>query len=130
MFKLIIFFFFFSSRRRHTRCLSDWSSDVCSSDLGCPPRGSPRVLATLHRLALFQLDCWSACRFGQLPPHSRSSRRRRLRHHRANDKFVPFFQSTLGNRRHFRVGVVGDSERHFHRLHAVIRVKFPDDGGV
>src|SRR5205814_7371397 len=24
-----------SSRRRHTRCLSDWSSDVCSSDL--PP---------------------------------------------------------------------------------------------
>src|SRR5215831_9864895 len=26
-------FFFFSSRRRHTSCLSDWSSDVCSSDL-------------------------------------------------------------------------------------------------
>src|SRR5262245_65339713 len=26
-------FFFFSSRRRHTRCLSDWSSDMCSSDL-------------------------------------------------------------------------------------------------
>src|SRR5437899_12494126 len=25
--------FFFSSRRRHTRCLSDWSSDVCSSDI-------------------------------------------------------------------------------------------------
>src|SRR5262245_38991385 len=30
---LLSFFFFFSSRRRHTRCLSDWSSDVCSSDL-------------------------------------------------------------------------------------------------
>src|SRR5882724_9438386 len=30
---LLILFFFFSSRRRHTRCLSDWSSDVCSSDL-------------------------------------------------------------------------------------------------
>src|SRR5262245_62545419 len=29
----VVFFFFFSSRRRHTRCLSDWSSDVCSSDL-------------------------------------------------------------------------------------------------
>src|ERR1035438_9124434 len=28
-------YFFFSSRRRHTRCLSDWSSDVCSSDLYC-----------------------------------------------------------------------------------------------
>src|SRR5207245_3525357 len=30
----LIFFFFFSSRRRHTRCYRDWSSDVCSSDLG------------------------------------------------------------------------------------------------
>src|SRR5699024_12049489 len=28
------FFFFFSSRRRHTRSKRDWSSDVCSSDLG------------------------------------------------------------------------------------------------
>src|SRR5438132_13530483 len=27
--------FFFSSRRPHTRSLCDWSSDVCSSDLGC-----------------------------------------------------------------------------------------------
>src|SRR3989339_1964431 len=26
-------FVFFSSRRRHTRLVSDWSSDVCSSDL-------------------------------------------------------------------------------------------------
>src|SRR5437016_7185814 len=30
---LFSFFFFFSSRRRHTRLVSDWSSDVCSSDL-------------------------------------------------------------------------------------------------
>src|SRR5438105_5778376 len=28
------YFFFFSSRRRHTRSTRDWSSDVCSSDLG------------------------------------------------------------------------------------------------
>src|SRR5438093_4532907 len=28
-----VFIFFFSSRRRHTRLVSDWSSDVCSSDL-------------------------------------------------------------------------------------------------
>src|SRR5260370_27034797 len=27
-------FVFFSSRRRHTRFKCDWSSDVCSSDLG------------------------------------------------------------------------------------------------
>src|SRR5437016_9761129 len=30
---VFFFFFFFSSRRRHTRLVSDWSSDVCSSDL-------------------------------------------------------------------------------------------------
>src|SRR5437016_7138206 len=29
----ILFCFFFSSRRRHTILVSDWSSDVCSSDL-------------------------------------------------------------------------------------------------
>src|SRR5690606_32881613 len=31
---MVIQFFFFSSRRRHTRFSRDWSSDVCSSDLG------------------------------------------------------------------------------------------------
>src|SRR5262249_59170333 len=45
-----VWLFFFSSRRRHTRLVSDWSSDVCSSDLGatataatrCWPRSSRR----------------------------------------------------------------------------------------
>src|SRR5438046_5389328 len=31
---MVSFLFFFSSRRRHTRLVSDWSSDVCYSDLG------------------------------------------------------------------------------------------------
>src|SRR5215210_1294174 len=35
-----LYFFFFSSRRRHTRYIGDWSSDVCSSDLGMPFFGS------------------------------------------------------------------------------------------
>src|SRR5262245_63468289 len=40
--------FFFSSRRRHTRCLSDWSSDVCSSDLiGLGLRADLRVAVHL-----------------------------------------------------------------------------------
>src|SRR5258706_9756717 len=30
---IVIIVFFFSSRRRHTILVSDWSSDVCSSDL-------------------------------------------------------------------------------------------------
>src|SRR6266513_2722799 len=40
-------YFFFSSRRRHTSSKRDWSSDVCSSDLGraetlgCGNRGRP-----------------------------------------------------------------------------------------
>src|SRR5215813_15225864 len=34
LFFFVYDFFFFSSRRRHTRCGRDWSSDVCSSDLG------------------------------------------------------------------------------------------------
>src|SRR5215467_8752902 len=34
---VLFFFFFFSSRRRHTRLQGDWSSDVCSSDLGRRP---------------------------------------------------------------------------------------------
>src|SRR5258706_5492350 len=38
--------FFFSSRRRHTRLVSDWSSDVCSSDLG--------LFSALHLLARAQ----------------------------------------------------------------------------
>src|SRR5258705_6339166 len=38
--------FFFSSRRRHTRCLSDWSSDVCSSDL---PEDSSDAALDLER---------------------------------------------------------------------------------
>src|SRR3712207_6942339 len=33
--------FFFSSRRRHTRYWRDWSSDVCSSDLG--EANAPRI---------------------------------------------------------------------------------------
>src|SRR5690625_7718866 len=36
-----MFLFFFSSRRRHTRWPRDWSSDVCSSDLG--DDGFPRL---------------------------------------------------------------------------------------
>src|SRR2546429_5573699 len=40
--------FFFSSRRRHTRCSRDWSSDVCSSDLGFG-----RLAAFLYGWCLF-----------------------------------------------------------------------------
>src|SRR5258706_8906410 len=41
MTSLQVFIFFFSSRRRHTRLVSDWSSDVCSSDLEHSSRFNP-----------------------------------------------------------------------------------------
>src|SRR6266550_4802032 len=44
--------FFFSSRIRHTRCSRDWSSDVCSSDLGLhgPPSQEFLRLRTRRRV--------------------------------------------------------------------------------
>src|SRR5687768_17639402 len=45
--RLLCFLFFFSSRRRHTRCSRDWSSDVCSSDLGANRLASTSLLEGL-----------------------------------------------------------------------------------
>src|SRR5262249_59517938 len=42
--------FFFSSRRRHTRLVSDWSSDVCSSDLASPTYASRSGSPTARRV--------------------------------------------------------------------------------
>src|SRR5215213_10701446 len=42
------FFFFFSSRRRHTRLVSDWSSDVCSSDLRRGHRSPSTAERSMH----------------------------------------------------------------------------------
>src|SRR5205814_4576658 len=47
---------FFSSRRRHTRCLSDWSSDVCSSDLVALGADAVRVrMMVLRQVAIMTL---------------------------------------------------------------------------
>src|SRR5262249_58373162 len=56
-----IFFicFFFSSRRRHTRLVSDWSSDVCSSDL---QRREDVPLLTEHFLRRFARSLGRAVR--------------------------------------------------------------------
>src|SRR2546427_9060399 len=49
--------FFFSSRRRHTRFDCDWSSDVCSSDLGAELPISDVVRSSWSRcLNAFALD--------------------------------------------------------------------------
>src|SRR5437899_11398495 len=57
-----ICFFFFSSRRRHTRCLSDWSSDVCSSDLtSWKGRDLPRGFTSPER-SRRRISCLSCLR--------------------------------------------------------------------
>src|SRR6266513_2413000 len=47
---MLVILFFFSSRRRHTRSKRDWSSDVCSSDLGVR---TARILFWCRSCALF-----------------------------------------------------------------------------
>src|SRR5690348_18281383 len=49
-------FFFFSSRRRHTRWTGDWSSDVCSSDLGAAKSHPVRHLPPIQSLARMLLS--------------------------------------------------------------------------
>src|SRR2546426_155394 len=91
-----VFFFFFSSRRRHTRLQGDWSSDVCSSDLGVAggqlregadvPVGDPLQQGNIRdrllpRLAyLYGNACHMASQEGALgiksPPERRSEERR------------------------------------------------------
>src|SRR5215213_2224922 len=53
-------FFFFSSRRRHTRLVSDWSSDVCSSDLHAYSRRSFDLVKPGQIIVLGTDGIWEA----------------------------------------------------------------------
>src|SRR5438105_7941279 len=48
------FFFFFSSRRRHTRSTRDWSSDVCSSDLGFALGAADYLVKPIRKAVLLE----------------------------------------------------------------------------
>src|SRR3712207_7969563 len=52
---LVCSFFFFSSRRRHTRYWRDWSSDVCSSDLGRDDSLSRTAVSQQDHYGYYQL---------------------------------------------------------------------------
>src|SRR5581483_8663350 len=64
------FFFFFSSRRRHTRYWRDWSSDVCSSDLG----GTAKLTPMIPYRGRYGDARPSPISHLPLPPHSMPSR--------------------------------------------------------
>src|SRR5262245_23376710 len=76
---LLFTVFFFSRRRRHTRCLSDWSSDVCSSDLQSMRRQRCRASTRSARA------CWRGTA-GGASIGSSSGRRRRAACARAADQ--------------------------------------------
>src|SRR5215211_4837712 len=92
--RLFLFSFFFSSRRRHTRSLCDWSSDVCSSDLGGvlggqgrsghdAPAGD-RARATGRTLGKPTLP-----QFLESEPTGKTSTYKRTRQYRASEAEVP-----------------------------------------
>src|SRR5690606_41202450 len=68
MIMLLLHIFFFSSRRRHTRFSRDWSSDVCSSDLGAGAPAAAESRASykadpVHSSVVFNIEHAGAARF-------------------------------------------------------------------
>src|SRR5699024_322474 len=64
------FFFFFSSRRRHTRSKRDWSSDVCSSDLGLSQKKSEDIRKRLKFIKDKNPDLFLSIHLNALPNSS------------------------------------------------------------
>src|SRR3546814_10533445 len=55
-----VYFFFFKQKTAYEMRISDWSSDVCSSDLKCRKCGNENYL--LHDFPLFRDSLCSNCR--------------------------------------------------------------------
>src|SRR6266480_3748109 len=68
--------FFFSSRRRHTRLTCDWSSDVCSSDLGAPTEAAILAHAEVVEAVAAANDSVLPARFAGGVPNEDELRRR------------------------------------------------------
>ena len=66
----VCLFFFFSSRRRHTRFTSDWSSDVCSSDLRAGNASLEEIVMALSTRRDF-FDLYTEVETRQIVPTSR-----------------------------------------------------------
>src|SRR3546814_7079932 len=49
---LLCFVFFFKQRTAYEMRISDWSSDLCSSDLGLRQRRGPNAKSSLHKAHL------------------------------------------------------------------------------
>src|SRR5207245_629343 len=53
------YWMFYTTRRRHTRCYRDWSSDVCSSDLGYGWEDDTDVGPVINKSALEKIHSYT-----------------------------------------------------------------------
>src|SRR5688500_20285414 len=99
------YFFFFSSRRRHTRLQGDWSSDVCSSDLGL------RHLAARAPPAAVRLPRGPSSAHALPPPRRRRVRRRGLTLTRTAPAAPRSEERRVGKERRYRTWQESQSKR-------------------
>src|SRR5688572_32553599 len=109
----MFFFFFFSSRRRHTRFDCDWSSDVCSSDLGKSPRDCPscangRLGLKLGKFGAF-IGCsnYPECRFtrklGIVDPEAEDRKSTRLNSSHSQISYAVFCLKKKKNKKNKKI---------------------------
>src|SRR5262249_57072670 len=99
--------FFFSSRRRHTRLVSDWSSDVCSSDLSPTLRRLQRCAPA--RLRTIRLCTRIGCLLLVIRSMDQLAQRRTNRHGWAKRRLDRSEERRVG--KGGRCEGVGDDER-------------------
>src|SRR5438093_13146723 len=97
--------FFFSSRRRHTRLVSDWSSDVCSSDLGSKLSEGIRLFVDRESAATFDRFVWRL--FGGAGAHGKRKTRAGGWHGRSEQER----NGRTAERERFRLKLRGNQRR-------------------
>src|SRR3546814_9635558 len=120
-------FFFFKQKTAYEMRISDWSSDVCSSDLRCQrtPRADDR---RADSLASIEHDAEPAAFPGQATSDGarlQAARGRRPAWHRVPDRRTPA-QGPSGLRQHSRQRVLGAgrSEEHTSELQSLMRISY------
>src|SRR3546814_8047582 len=116
---LLFFFFFFKQKTAYEMRISDWSSDVCSSDLApCQARAVRIDACARGRQSLVADTC------------ARGGRRRRCRKRRFRPRYSarghaqePDHRS-IGRARHTRAGCLVSSEDPTSELQSLMRISY------
>src|SRR3546814_3635632 len=120
---LIFFFFFFKQKTAYEMRISDWSSDVCSSDLVHPPGGSVPAGGDKPAVRRRHRPRARAGRFPR-PPPGRRTRRPPPGFRRCSSSDVRFRNRPF--RPHFREydRCSGRSEEHKSELQSLMRISY------